>query len=479
MVESTKPHGSIAVIGLGLLVSRLAQPVMSFALFALVTRFLPLAEMGIYVLLMGLLFIFQAGATLGLGPLITREVTLDIHAIGSWLGAAVAVLIPAALLNWLLFPLCIRAMGYHGPALLGGVILGGSLPFYAGIQVGEAVFLACGRGSAIAIENVVENAFRLAVSLVFLLQGYGLPALLLVHVASRALGFCLSMWLLRPLLSKLCLTFDWRRSQVLLAGVFTFGLMSVAAMVCFRLDVILLSLLRSETEVGLYGAAYRLLALAFLLPESLVGAMFPILSRQLSGQRQAARDLVAVGVQLILTIELPLCLAVAALAGRLVPLLFGAPFQEASLLLVVLIFTLLPHSLNGLLGFVLQADHQERRALRLVLAALVINLVLDICLIRILGMMGAAWGTLFSFTLVSGLHLWVVNRQVFHLNLLRPLMQLLTSGVAGLAVFCWPPARGCALSLVAPLVCCLTLALLGGLSRTWLERTWALIGRGR
>ena len=402
---------------------------MSFALFALVARFLSLAEVGIYVLLMGLLFIFQAGATLGLSPLITREVALDSAAIGSWLGAAVMILIPAALINWLLLPICLWAMGHHDLALLGGLILGGSIPFAAGIQIAEAIFLASGRAVAITIENVVENAFRVALSLVLLLQGYGLLALLLAHVASRVLGFCLSLLLLHPLMGQGGLAWDWSRSRVLLAGVSTFGLMTVAAMICFRLDVILLSVMRSETEVGLYGAAYRLLALAFLLPESLVGAMFPVLSRQLTGRRQEARELVAIGVRLILTVELPLCLAVAALAGWLVPLLFSSAFQDASLLLVVLIFTLLPHSLNGLLGFVLQADRQEKTALGLVLVALGTNLVLDICFIRWLGTMGVAWGTLLSFSIVAGLHLWVVNRRVFPLNLLRPLMPLLAGPV--------------------------------------------------
>ena len=43
---------------------------------------------------MGLLFIFQAGAMLGLGPLITREVALDNSATGSWLSGSMYAVVP-------------------------------------------------------------------------------------------------------------------------------------------------------------------------------------------------------------------------------------------------------------------------------------------------------------------------------------------------------------------------------------------------
>ena len=232
-------------------------------------------------------------------------------------------------------------MGYKGMALLGGLILGGSLPFSAGIQTAEAVFLAHGRATAIAIENMVENARArgskpdpalLGVRPDRLTNGprafpshrilpfHGAPAPLGAHPVAD-LG-------LEP------------SPHIVSWGPHFWAYTTVAAIICFRLDVIMLSVMRNETEVGLYGAAYRLLALAFLVPESLVSAMFPVLSCSLQERRQEARDLVVTGMQLLLTLELPLCLAVAALAWWLMPLIFGSAFADASLVLMVLIFTL-------------------------------------------------------------------------------------------------------------------------------------------
>ena len=47
LANKVRPPVSIAAMGMGLLVSRLAQPAMSFVLFALVARLLPLAELGV------------------------------------------------------------------------------------------------------------------------------------------------------------------------------------------------------------------------------------------------------------------------------------------------------------------------------------------------------------------------------------------------------------------------------------------------
>jgi O-antigen/teichoic acid export membrane protein len=475
-----RPRGRIITVGFGLLISRLAQPFMSFALFAVVARSLSLEELGAYVALLSLMTILQTSASLGLGPLLIREVSLDLSAAGSWLGAAAMILAPAALINWLIFPGCAALLGYQKSAVLGALILGSALPFACGVQIAESVFLGQGQVAAVAWQSLLENAFRVILSLIVLCSGGRLFALLTAHAVSRAVGFGLAALFLRRLPAARPLVFDWPRARVLLSGVPTFGLMTVIGMISIRLDVIVLSVMCSESEVGLYGAAYRLLAMAFLLPESLVGAIFPVLARKLAESRQEARALFKICATLLLTIELPLCLTVVGLSSWLAPLLFGAKFNGVGPLLSILIFVLLPHSLNSMLGYLLQADHQENAALVIVITSFLTILGLDLTLIRWLGMVGAAWGTLISASVMAGLLVIVVNAKVFPLDLLGSTARLLAAAlVGGAMVSALPLSDRFYYSLLPGAAYVITLMLLGGVNRDWLDRVWEVIVQRR
>jgi O-antigen/teichoic acid export membrane protein len=475
-----RPRGRIITLGFGLLISRLAQPFMSFALFAVVARSLSLEELGAYVALLSLMTILQTSASLGLGPLLIREVSLDLSAAGSWLGAAAMIFVPAAMITWLIFPGCAALLGYKESAILGALILGSALPFACGVQIAESVFLGQSLVGAVAWQNLLENAFRVILSLIVLYSGGRLFSLLTAHAVSRAVGFGLAALFLRRLPAARPVVFDWPRARVLLSGVPTFGLMTMIGMISIRLDVLVLSVMRSEGEVGLYGSSYRLLAMAFLLPESLVAAIFPVLARKLAGSRQEARTLFKICATLLLTIELPLCLTVVALSSWLVPLLFGAKFNGAGPLLSILIFVLLPHSINSMLGYLLQADHQENAALLIVIASFLTILGLDLTLVNRLGMVGAAWGTLISTSLLAGLCVIVVNRRVFPLDLLGSTTRLLAAGLVGGVVVSFPPVSNrFYYSLLPGVACLVTLMLLGGLNKVWLGRVWEVIVQRR
>ncbi|PIP61115.1 hypothetical protein COW99_05840 [Candidatus Roizmanbacteria bacterium CG22_combo_CG10-13_8_21_14_all_38_20] len=81
---------------------------------------------------------------------------------------------------------------------------------------------------------------------------------------------------LKPKLVKLKL--ELKSTYPLLKQTFPLGLALVFNVAFFRIDTLLLTYLRSTTEVGLYGLAYKFFELPLALPHFFMNAVFPVLA---------------------------------------------------------------------------------------------------------------------------------------------------------------------------------------------------------
>lgn len=469
---------SVFRTGAGLLAARLCQPMFAFLLFGSAARLLDEHSFGAYVLLMGMIILFQACSSLGLVPLMTRELSKDLDRAGTYLGGAALIMIPASLLSWIIFPPVLSIIGASAETSRLGWILGASLPFTTIILAAETLFVAHGSTRPIIIQNFCENIVRVTVSLVLLFMGYGVSMLLTIFVITRAASACFILLRLRslPISTQVCPSPSV--AKMLLRGLPLYGLMSVAAMFFFKIDIIALTALEGESVVGQYGAAYRLLALSLLIPDSFVAAIFPRLSKACTDERHALPDLVPRFARLLLALEIPLCLAMASGATIIMPLLYGPSFTDAAPALAVLSLILPFHTMNGLLGYLLQADGNEQTALFLVLSGVVINLVLTWLLTMTLGIFGAAIGTMVATAILSLGHLRAVHWKIPSLRPLDSPWRLLIPFVAGTICLLFP-VRILGFNPLPLLAACPLLYFLGVVQRRDIDQLRTLVTKRR
>ncbi|PIE70106.1 MAG: hypothetical protein CSA22_09470 [Deltaproteobacteria bacterium] len=419
--------------GAGIFVARLCQPLLSFLLFGAAARVLSPEIFGSYVLLMGLLMLFQACATLGLVPLFTREISRHSDVSGVWLKSAAVIMLPASLLTWLCFPLAISLLGGTEQARAASWILGASLPFSSGILCLEAVVISLGLSRQIVVQNFFENLLRVTISLTLLAFGFGLFMLMAVYVCTRAVGFLY----LFSRAGTVC-GMDKRVVIRLLRGIPTYGAMVIGAMLFFKVDILVISVFCGEVEVGIYGSAYRLLALTFLFPDSFVAVLFPGISRACIDNPDHLTELVPQFMRLMLAVELPVCLLLVGGADFFMTRLFGADFKLGAPVLRLLAFVLPFYTINSTLGVLLQADSREKWAMYLVMGAVVINLLLTMPLTYVWGVTGAALGTFVCSIAVSFMHAIALRKALPMLRPFRNLWRLVFATLVAGAGFIFP-----------------------------------------
>ncbi len=196
-----------------------------------------------------------------------------------------------------------------------------------------------------------------------------------------------------------------------------FALSAVCATLYWRIDVLLLARLRGVTEVGYYTAAYRLLDLAILLPQSLCQAVFPRVAADaaLEPKRRGAV------LRLLLLCTAPAAAVVTLLARPLLRLLYGADFTVAAPVLSLLIWTCVPYAWTRYHAGVLVANERQNLDLSINAGLLAANAALNLALIPRHGAMGAAFVTLttaWGYALVqlaclkTGSRIWTTRRLV-------------------------------------------------------------------
>lgn len=173
----------------------------------------------------------------------------------------------------------------------------------------------------------------------------------------------------------------------------------------FNSDFLFLRAFRDSASVGYYAVAYTLVSFFLNLGFSYSTGLLPVLSR-LRDSPADERRLHDGAMAQVFAGALPVAIGGSLLAHRLIAVLFGAEYDPAAVPMQILVWSV-PLALFRNVGqAVLVAHDQSDKMLRTVAAAAGLNLVLNVALIPVWGMAGAATATVLTEALRAGVVLW-------------------------------------------------------------------------
>jgi len=369
---------------------KLGAPLCSLLLVLAVSSRLGAEGLGRYSLAYAFLTLFGLCGPLGLPSLLTREGARNSQYLGRLLGSGLLLGGSLSLLLTVAMGGLGRALHYDPQTTRSLAVLGLALAPSTFLTYFDAAFLALQRTLPMAVAAIAEQALKVGAGIILLVSGYGLDAVLAAAVAGRVLACLISIAWLRRLGVSRALRPNLGALRMMVSQAPVFALSAVCATLYWRIDVFLLSKLRTLTEVGLYTAAYRVLDLAILLPQSLCHALFPGMAADPAGE--AARRARALAWLGLLTI--PVALAVTAVAFPLLGLLFGSAIAPAAPTLSILIWTAVPYAWSRYFAHLLVAAGRQRTDLAINAAILAVNTGMNLAAIPRHGGKGAAVVTL-------------------------------------------------------------------------------------
>ncbi|GAB2987277.1 oligosaccharide flippase family protein [Nocardioides montaniterrae] len=208
------------------------------------------------------------------------------------------------------------------------------------------------------------------------------------------------------------------------------GLEAVSTMGLFRIDAALVALLLGTVEVGIYSVSYRIFETMLFVSWSLSRAFVPVIASRPDDvehlQLWSRRFLVVV-----VGIYLPYATVLAVRGDDLVGFLFGSAYVEPGLMPSLAAAPLL-FGIAYLAGSVLVARRPDPRVVVASIAALVVNIGLDLVLLPAIGIIGAGIATTAAFIVQGVILVLALHRTVGSFGSVRSLAPVvLASAVAG------------------------------------------------
>ncbi|MGF1640178.1 MAG: flippase, partial [Rhodospirillales bacterium] len=222
---------------------------------------------------------------------------------------------------------------------------------------------------------------------------------MILHVAASIAAFFAGVALLRVARPPDLIRTKARRTEpaAWARAVLPLALITGLHLINSRADTILLGILRSDAEVGIYRTATQMALLVIFGLQGLNQVLQPHFARlHRQGDMARLQRLVTASARAILALALPPVLAYVLFGASLMAFIFGEPFRDGGIALAILALGQLINAGMGSVGMLLTMTGHERDTLKGVAVAAVVNVILNLLLIPSFGMAGAAAATAIS-----------------------------------------------------------------------------------
>jgi O-antigen/teichoic acid export membrane protein len=354
----------------------------------LVARFFGPEEYGLYTVASALAGMALIPTILGFEQELTRRASVDRDRIGQAMllcfaaiavGAFVGSIALAGFLSLGTYPQ--QVLLYTGLIWLSVLLARLHLPF-------RHYSLALGRPELCATVQGIGTVAIITVTVLMILSGRSLPAIIAASVIVNGVVLARWWWIVPP---------QHRRGPVSAAALwqfaslsFPYGVSNVIWVLYFNIDSIILSLLRTEAEVGVYGAAFRIAAAAYTFAYAMTNTFTPLL---FANHKNNKDDFGHNARRLLVTLALLgslVCGGLFVVAQPLVELVLGTEYVASILVLQVLCAAMLVRFVNFGLCEILTTSNRQKLRLVLESSMLLANIVANLQLVPRFGAVGAA-----------------------------------------------------------------------------------------
>lgn len=419
---------NIAITGL----SQLTISILGFIYVISIARYLGESEFGKYNFALYYATFFVIIADPGISNFIIREIARNKELTNEYvtnasliqsLTSLIAFGIIAASINFMHYPQSTKSIVY----LFGiyTILTSFSSTF-------RSVYQAFEQMQFTAAVDVIKQLILITGAFVVMYSKVGLLELAYCYVLTGIIDILLNVIFLKKVESiKPKLNLSLWKPMIIKA--FPFGLNSFFAVLFFKIDTFMLSVIKGDIEVGVYSAAYTpLLSLSTVTSYMITSAIYPVMSKNFISHKNLLELITVSTVRYIIIIGLPISVGCLTLADRFINLFYAGKYSASVVVFQILALFIPLRLISGVTGTLLTSmDKQNIRTFSVAICA-IINIALNIIMIPKLGSIGAATSTVVSELCLYTMFLVFIHKYYKHLKInqyfIKPLVASLLMG---------------------------------------------------
>jgi len=380
-----------------MLLAQVLSSVVAFFYMIYAARYLGPVDFGILSFAIAFTTIFAVFADFGLHAFMIRGIARERLVTDRYLFNASFIKIIMAIITFGLIAATINMLGYRGESIIAVYFLGISVVLNSFMLMYMAVYQAHEKLEYIGINQALNAILIFAGVILAIKLNMSITGFAFIYLVVSLVCLIYNIFIIRIQFSFSSIyhfagfiKFDRSLLKFMIRESIPFGFIALFACAYTWIDSVLLSTMGSEEALGWYGAAYRLVISLLFIPSALVGAVYPIMSRQHEAAISSLKITFEKSFKYLMIIALPICIGTTLLADRLIPLFYGSEFMPSASSIKILIWTIPFAFANVILGTLLYAINKQSIVTKIYFVALTTNIILNIVFIPAFSYLGVS-----------------------------------------------------------------------------------------
>ena len=370
-------------------VTRVLSLALALVTTGLITRYLGTNGFGNYTTVIAFYFLISSVSDFGINQILTREISRpkadEKRIIANVLGLRIISVILISLVGCAgVFFLPYSEEIRHGIWLMFLALIISSFS-----QVLNSVFQKRLVMNRLAWRELTSRFIQLGVTYLAVKYNWGVLGVLTAMVASL-LFVMVASWELALKYIPLKISLDKTYWKYFLKESAPLGIAAFVNFLYFKADAIMLSLLQSSHDVGIYGAAYKVLESLIYFPNMFMGLVIPILSYNIFHRPKNFLRVASQTIKAVWLVTIPLVIFLLFLSKETIRIIAGAGYEQASVVLQVLAFALGAIFLAHFFNSVLIVVNRQKLLLFILAGTAITSVVLNLIFIPYYSYMAAA-----------------------------------------------------------------------------------------
>src|SRR5581483_9266926 len=242
-------------------------------------------------------------------------------------------------------------------------------------------------------------------------------SLVFAYAVGTGIGVIGAIVVLRSYLASVIKEFSSRLIVPILKSAWPFAVTGALGILFTNTDILMISWMKTASDVGIYSAAIRVIQVIYLLPTIVQLTTMPLFSRLAKPDNQEFRQALEQTISVLFLASIPMGIGGVVLGTPIMTLLFGPAFASGGLAFKILIATTLVAFPGSIMVSAIFAYGHQRS---LIIASTVggfSNVLFDLLFIPRWGITGSAVATLLAQILSNG-YLWYALREIVYFEVL-------------------------------------------------------------
>lgn len=358
----------------------------------LIVRYLGVDNYGKFSFAFAFVSLFSILTDFGLSTLTIREVAKDKNLARKYLDNIIAIKLILGLITFIFMIVAIQFLGKTSEVkhLVYLAAIFTVISSFTGFL--QTIFQAFEKMQYSAVSRVTFSISLFLTTLLVVWKNLGIKFLVENYIFAALIALITTVFLIRKKFTKFWITFNVNFAKKLLKDALPFAFITIFTVIYFRLDTIMLSVIKGDQATGWYNAAYNIVFTLILIPGIFNMSIFPLLSRRVNKPNKF-KEIYRLAFKTMLLLGLFIAVGLSLLATPIIITIYGMNYLNAVLTFRILLISFAIICVSTIASSALIAKDRQKLVTYCAALGSGINILLNFLLIPLFSLVGAAIAT--------------------------------------------------------------------------------------